>query len=166
MCVHVSIVNRHWSQFGETDFFCNSALFKHFSAGLSKRSRSKNSNRKIPLNIRVTEKTCREWEWERCFRISTHTGTHAWWHFSCPHSRCKEAWSSWVSPVLGGLSCLKHFWVAQNQNTWRRQIQRFFWLVFIPQTSRFFILVCVYILNSLNLVQKGWNTDTWHWLMN
>lgn len=95
--VHVSTVNRHWSQFGETDFLYNSALFKHFSTGLSKRSRSKNSNRKIPLNIHVIEKTCREWEWERGFRISTHTSTYAWWHFSCPHSRCKEAWSSWVS---------------------------------------------------------------------
>ena len=98
--MHVSTVNRHWSQFGENDFLCNSALFKHFSAGLSKRSRSKNSNRKIPLNIHVTEKTCREWEWERCFCISIHTCTYAWWHFSCPHSRCKETWSSWVSHIL------------------------------------------------------------------
>ena len=135
-------------------FLYNSALFKHFSTGLSKRSRSKNSNGRIPLNIHVIEKTCREWEWERCFRVSAHTSTRAWWHFSCPHSRCKETDQVGLA-CLDSFSCLKHFWVAQNKNTWRRQIQRFFWMVFIPQTCRFFILVCVYILNSLKSSAEG-----------
>ena len=100
VCMHVSTRTRKLKPIWWNWFFMQSAVFKPFSIGLSKRRSSKNANRKIPLNIHVTEKTCKEWEWERCFCISTHTCVCAQRHFGCPHSKWKATWWGRVSQVL------------------------------------------------------------------